>query len=103
MDAVAAADAQANAGGNVWTDVVPERRTCGHAPLDVAVRAIRSAAYAAAEAGNTGRLVAIDMVGPYVLRGSCSVGASLARADGLRDALLTVRLAAYARVSYAAR
>jgi hypothetical protein len=103
IEQVIGADAQANAGGHVWTDIVPERQTCGAAPVEVAVRAIRSAAALASKDPGAGRLVAVDLAGPYTLRGRCGLGAALAQPEGIRNPALSVRLAAYARVSFAAR
>lgn len=100
LDNITAANLEANKNGNVWTDVLPERRSCGDAPLALAVRAIRSAA-AAAKGHATQRLVAIDLAGPFTDGGRCSIGAGpYARGADVRHATATVRLAAYARVSY---
>ena len=100
IERVAAANSDANRTGDVWTDVLSVRSSCGDAALALAVRAIRSAA-AGSKVRSPQRLVAIDLAGPFAVDGRCSAGAAAYdRGTGVRRATPTIRLAAYARVSY---
>ena len=96
---IVAAERAAQQGRNVSVDVIPVRRSCA-APVELAVRAIRDAA-AAANAPNGARPVAIDVTGPFAISGHCGVELTPFYGMSPRQATPTVRLAAYARVSYA--
>lgn len=101
LAAIIAADRAANEGANVQTEVLQQRESCGAAPLALAVRAIREAASAARRSAPSGRLVAVDLSGPYAVSGRCDRATSFAQWRGARASSAMVRLAAYARVSYA--
>jgi hypothetical protein len=84
-------------------NVVPQRDDCTAAADLLARDAIRAAA-AQAHASSRARLVAIDLRGPFTAEGTCRPGPGGAQNWSVREVTVPdVRLAAYARVSYAAR
>jgi hypothetical protein len=97
---IVAAEGEAQQRGHASVDVVPVRASCSAAALDLTVRAIRDAA-AGAPRSNGARLAAIDVVGPFAISGHCGTALSPYYGASARQATPVLRLAAYARVSYA--
>jgi hypothetical protein len=82
-------------------DVVPQRDACADAAVALARDTIRAAA-AQANAPAGAHLVAIDLRGPFSVEGLCRAGAGGPQNWSVRNVVVPdIRLAAYARVSYA--
>ena len=82
-------------------DIVAQRDGCRDAADALAADAIRAAAVNA-HAPRGARLIAIDVRGPYAADGTCHAGPGGAQNWSIREVHVPdVRVAAYARVSYA--
>ncbi len=81
--------------------IVPESNGCAAVDDALALDAIRAAAGNTKPSERTGRVIAIDLRGPFTVDGVCSTKNSGVATWAVRNAKIQdVRLAAYARVSY---
>jgi hypothetical protein len=102
LDAANAALATALRFGYGQFSIMPESDTCATVADALALDAIRAAARRVPAAARRGRLVAIDLRGPFAVDGRCEPAPRGVAAWAIRDLRIPdVRITAYARVSYA--
>jgi hypothetical protein len=81
--------------------ITPESNGCAAVDDELALDAIRAAARNTTPSERTGRVIAIDLRGPFIVDGACGSTNNGVATWAIRNATVKdVRLAAYARVTY---